>query len=461
MKIPATPPDFRTRLNGLWRTAIEEASRGQYESMSIIQNTKAVDEKGRYLHWEELRFRPAPKGLDTETYWALTRNARRNEAKPTPFRDKDGKPFVFVLTDFIARNLHEIDSETRGGVQFAGSTPKDQEAERFLVKSLIEEPFNSSLLEGAATTRDQAIRLIRENKRPKTTGERMVINNYRAIEFIKRQKDELLTVEIIHELHRLLTEGTLEDERKAGAFRTETDDINVVDDTTGEILHAPPPAKDMAQRIQYICDFANNSVPTSVFIHPILRAIILHFMLAYEHPYVDGNGRTARALFYWAVVKSGYWLLEYVSISRIINTAPVKYGMAFLHTETDGNDLTYFFHHQLDVVQKAIDELSEFIARKQEEVQELNEALNSKKLKGHLNHRQLAILHDAIRSPQSIYNIKDHKNIHGISYLTARSDLEGLAELKFLAKHKRGNKSLYKPVTGISKKIGTAANNKP
>ncbi len=461
MKIPATPPDFQQKFDALLVEAIEKSRAGDATLLSAFTNANIVDEKGRYLHWEELRFREPPEELDPLSHWAITRHARYVRAQPTLFFDKQKNPFVLVQTDHIARNLHEIDSETRGSVQFSGGPPKSQDAERFLVKSLIEEPFNSSLLEGAATTRDQAVRLIRENKAPTTAGERMVINNYNAIEFIKQQKDELLTIEIIHELQRILTQGTLDDEKKVGAFRSASNDINVVDETTGEILHAPPPAQDMAQRVQRICDFANDDAKDGPFIHPIIRAIILHFMLAYEHPYVDGNGRTARALFYWYVVKSGYWLLEYVSISRIINLAPAKYGMAFLYTETDGNDLTYFVHHQLNVLHQAVDELKEFINRKQVELQQLNKALNSKNLKGSLNHRQLALLLEAARFPRAIYTIDDHQNIHSVSYLTARSDLEGLNKLGFLTKRKRGNKSLYQPITGITKKIGTAAGKKP
>ncbi len=51
------------------------------------------------------------------------------------------------------------------------------------------------------------------------------------------------------------------------------------------------------------------------FIHPVIRAILLHFMLAYDHPFVDGTGRTARALFYWSMAHQGYWLMDFISIT--------------------------------------------------------------------------------------------------------------------------------------------------
>lgn len=52
----------------------------------------------------------------------------------------------------------------------------------------------------------------------------------------------------------------------------------------------------------------------------------LHFMLGYEHPFVDGNGRVARAMFDWAMLRNGYWLFEFISVSRIIRQAPAKYA---------------------------------------------------------------------------------------------------------------------------------------
>lgn len=453
MKIPSAPPEFvdtyTTLLNRLAKLDAE-VSMAAREAMVAIGPT---DVKNRYLHWDDFRFRSPHAPLTLAESWSLTKLSRKRIATPTPFADETGVPFTFVQTDHLSKCLHEIDSETRGGIQFSGVVPSEQDAKRYLIKSLIEEPFNSSVLEGAATTRDEAKRLIRQNTPPRTIGEKMVVNNYHAIEFIKSQRDELLTPAIICELHRIITEGTLDKPDKAGAFRSKDDDINVVDDTNNTILHTPPPAELLDNRIQTICDFANGQVAADKFVHPILRAMILHFMLAYDHPFVDGNGRTARALFYWSALKDGYWLLEYVSISRIINTAPAKYGMAFLYTETDENDLTYFLIHQIDVLTQAIDDLGKFIKNKQTEIAQLGTVLRSEQLRRDLNHRQLSLLNDAVHAPEMIYKISDYQKLHAISYLTARKDLERLASLDFLTKQKRGNTSFYRPAPRLAGKL--------
>ncbi len=88
----------------------------------------------------------------------------------------------------------------------------------YLIKSLIEEAISSSQLEGASTTRQIAKEMIRTGRTPKDHSEKMIFNNHKAMTFIREYKDETLTPSMIFELHKILTEGTLdkEDEGKTG-----------------------------------------------------------------------------------------------------------------------------------------------------------------------------------------------------------------------------------------------------
>lgn len=453
MKIPATPPDAENLYFALINRMLAGPETDRRVLARLLAASSPTGESGRYLHWEHFRFRPTPEGIDAPTAWALTRMARRTLEKRTPFKDTRGDTFTFTAVGHIQKALHEIDSDARGGVRFASEAPQESDARTFLVKSLVEEPFNSSLLEGAATTREEAKRLIQEKRRPVTLGERMVLNNYHAIEFIKARRKDPLTPDLVHELHRIITDQTLERPSRSGRFRDAGDDIKVVDDIDGAVLHQPPAASELPDRLKKLCAFANAADGDGDFVHPIVRAIILHFMLAYDHPYVDGNGRTARALFYWSVLKDGYWLLEYVSISRIINKAPIAYGKAFLETETDRADLTYFIHHQLAVVTAAIADLSDYIRRRQQSVRSLADEIDASVDRDRLNRRQIDLLNDAIRNPNTPYTIGEHESLNRISYLTARSDLERLAALGFLVKSKRGSRSIYRPAPRLRQKI--------
>lgn len=453
MRAPATPPPFRDIFGGMLGTAAMAGPAALTALASLAAAAQPTDEKGRYLHWDDFRFKPDEDGLGAAERWALVRRARETRRIDVPFTDKTGAAFFFVKTDGVERALHDIDSRTRGGVRFDGATPSESEAQAFLVTSLIEEPFSSSVFEGAVATRDQAKKIINENRAPKTHGERMVLNNHRAIEFIKSRTQEPLTPAAILEFHRRLTRQTLERASKEGVFRDPSDDIVVDDSPSGDILHTPPDASDLARRALMLCRFANSDASAGPFIHPVIRAIILHFMLAYDHPFVDGDGRTARALFYWSVLRNGYWLLEFISISKQIKEAPIRYGRAFLETESDEGDLTYFVHNQLEMILKAIDALEEFIREKKTEVAALERALSGDAYRKRFNHRQLALTNRAARAPGLRMTIEQHRVATGVSYLTARADLERLASAGLFVKRKRGAMSVYAPAKDIQQRL--------
>ncbi len=279
----------------------------------------------------------------------------------------------------------------------------------------------------------------------------MIFNNYRTMRHILEIKDRELTVDLICEIQSMVTDGTLNDQRGAGRFRR-ADETVVVGDDFGNVFHFPPPAEELSRRTSELCKFANGQTPSG-FIHPVLRSMILHFWLAYDHPFVDGNGRTARALFYWSMLRQGYSIFEYITISKIINGAPAKYGQAFLYSETDGNDLTYFLLYHADVIRRAIDELYRYIDRHTKELADVQKDLRGLSF---LNYRQIELINHALRHPGQIFTIESHRNSHDVVYETARSDLMDLARRKLLQKKKTGRKWLFTPSTDLTLKLRNA-----
>jgi len=348
-----------------------------------------------------------------------------------PLTDPGGAFFTFNLTDPLPECLHEVDSGARGTIGAREPNTNRATRDQYMIRSLIEESIASSQLEGATATRDIAKRMIREGREPRDRGERMILNNYRTMQEIVRLKDELLTKDLVFEVQRLVTDQTLDDPADSRRFRRSDEEI-VVGDDLGEVYHVPPPADQLDRRIEAMCAFANGETPDR-FVHPMIRSMILHFWLAYDHPFVDGNGRTARALFYWSMLHHGYWLFEFVSISRIILKAPTRYGRAFLETETDDNDLTYFLLYHADVARRAIIELHEYIDHRSRRVREVEAELRGRMT---LNHRQTDLIGHALRHPGQRYTFESQKNSHGTVYQTARNDLTELAELGLFTKEK-------------------------
>ena len=434
MKKPEIPPSVDDLLK---RLSLSPARLAEL----LFHAQAARGEQHEYFHWDELRRRPPPGGLSHEEWWLATKLRRRTAYQPVALCDKSGRPFrFFSLTESMQERLHRIDLGVGGRIDIPDQVMNPDTRDRYYVSSLIEEAITSSQIEGASTTRPVAKEMIRSGREPRDRSERMILNNYVTMRRIGELKQERLTPELLCELHRLVTERTLDNPSAAGRLRQPDEPIHVADQYD-ETLHTPPGAEELEGRLEAMCDFANQA-SEGPFIHPVLRAIILHFWLAYDHPFVDGNGRTARSLFYWSMLHHGYWLCEFISISQIIRKAPVKYTMAFLHTETDDNDLTYFIHYHLDVIDQAVKQLHAYIARKTRELRVLEQRLRAIEA---LNHRQRALIEHALRHPGQRYTIESHRRSHDVVYQTARADLLDLEARGLLVRNRIGKRFQFSP----------------
>ncbi len=414
--------------------------------MEILEKVSGPTDNGKYRHWETIRHMRPPEGLTHEEWWLGLKFYRGSSTKNMAFRDKAGKPFQYSLVDPVPENLHDIDLWGGGTVESTPEILNSENRDRYYVSSLMEEAITSSQLEGASTTKQVARDMLSTERAPRNRDEQMILNNFVTMKKIGEFKEAPLTKERVFEIHRLITQGTLDDSSAAGRFRNDMDGrICVQDRLTGEIQHQPPAPDTLDQRLQVLCDFANGT-GTQGFVHPVLRAIIVHFILAYDHPFVDGNGRTARALFYWTMLHHGYWLFEFITISPILKKSPGKYAKAFLYTETDENDLTYFILHQLTVINRAMNALQEYIARKNKQQKAVEQRLRGQVS---LNHRQTALLGHAIRHPFHRYTVKSHQTHHGVVHQTARTDLSDLEKRGLMRKTKSGKTYHFTPVENL------------
>lgn len=411
-------------------------------------------EAQRYLHWDETRHREPPAGLSHDEWWLSIKLARMAQARRLPLLDKSNRPFSYVLTEEAQRSLHLIDRDAGGQILLDAPVAGDEARERYLVSNLIEEAITSSQLEGASTTRRVAEDMLRQGRKPRDLSERMIFNNYQAMRHIRNLLDQKMTPETVLELHRIVSLGTLENPSDAGRLR-ESDDVHVVDRGDGKTLHVPPSAATLSERLNTLCLFANGTETDTPYVHPVIRAILLHFMLGYDHPFADGNGRTARALFYWAMARHGYWLMEYLSISNILRRAPAQYVRAYLHTETDDGDTTYFILHQLGVIEQAVGALHTYLVRKGAEERATLNLLRTPALRERFNHRQIALLTHALKHDDALYTIESHRKSHAVTYATARSDLLRLSGTGLLEMAKEGKRLVFLVPSDLQGKVRT------
>ena len=375
--------------------------------------------QNEYVYWSQLKYKA--KDTAPEQLWQAVKLYRRLNERTLQF----GKyQFSYVLTDYIQQALHTFDMHI-GGTLTSNMGIAEVDTHKFMVSSIIEESIASSQIEGANTTRKKAKEMIQKGTKPKSKSEQMIMNNYNTMQHIVQHKHEPLTPESLLYIHQLIAYKTLDLPEEEGAFRTHND-IYVVDFTNSEVVHTPPDAAEIPMLIAQLCAFFNTDSHT--FIHPLIKACILHFMIGFIHPFADGNGRTARAVFYWYMLKSGYWLTEYLSISRIIKETKKQYEKAFLYTEADDNDLSYFITYQLKAMEKAFEALKTYINRKQKEIFQASQFM---KIAG-VNDRMAQIIKIIYDNPERVLSIKEIENRFLISNHTARTDLKQLVDLGFL-----------------------------
>jgi len=434
MKIPEKAPDW-TKL--------------QPEDIALSKELSETIRKANedYLYWDRFKYL-APKERNPEQAWKILRLLREMNMKRIPLQNQDGNLFKYWLPDCALEYLHEIDQYAGGVILTESPSLYASEKKWYLMKSIVEEAIASSQIEGAVTTRKVAKEMFDSGRKPKDRSEQMISNNYLTISKIKTLTDQPLSKELLVGLQGSMTRNTLDDPGHSGRFRLKEDEPIRVYDHEGNILHDPPAPDKLEGLIDDLCGFSNEK--GKEFVHPVIKAIILHFWLAYAHPFNDGNGRTARALLYWYLLKNGYWLFEYISISRVIVKSRNQYYRSFLYSEMDEGDMTYFIIYHLRAISAAIKELKRYIERKQTE---LRYAARQWSSYPSLNYRQKDVLRKALEDKTLTFSLKSHMQRYNVVHQTARADFLELCKAGLFNRFKQGKVFYFVVAEDIESKL--------
>lgn len=451
MKTPVPPP---YRLDELRERVIASLANADDERHLFVLRALAggLDDP-EYRPWEYyFRAEPVPDGLMREEWWYAVRTARASTARPTPFIMTDGTRLTFNLPDRFLRLNEEITAQARGQVELPAEVATQGVRDRYLINSLYEEAITSSQMEGASTTRRDAKKMLREKKDPRTRSERMILNNFLALEFVRDHLGEELTPEFICGVHRIVTDGTLDEAEDAGRLQRQGEERIRIYGSEGDeqLLHVPPPAEELPERLQRLCDFANGvGGYASQYVPPLVRALVVHFMMGYDHYFVDGNGRTARVIAQWVMLREGFFLMDFVPVSRLLHKAPAQYARSFLEVEQDEGDLTYFLIWHAEVMCRAIRELHEYLARKSKEMGQMKHLLR----RTELNNRQIGVIEEALKDSAFTVTAAAHADRYRVTLQTAHVDLRGLEDGGYLMRVKRGRSFEWYPVPDLQRRV--------
>jgi Fic family protein len=407
-----------------------------------------------YLHWQELRHKDwIPKRFtsDKELFWTLLKIHRLIGSINTPIKDSNNHTFR-MNTGNYNKFLHVIDKEMGGNFMgIPGLSENDKR--QFITRNIIEESIASSQLEGANTSRAVAKKMLIEGRKPINHSEIMIVNNHRTMLKIEQElHKEKLSWKLICELHSMITDQTIEKD-KQGTLRETFDKngnklvIKPWDDRT--IAYIAPDKEFVEKELSRLIDFANDKEEPGIgFIHPLIKAIMLHFWIGLLHPFEDGNGRLARILFYWYMLRNEYWAFAYLSLSEKIKKSHKQYAEAYIYSEQDDCDLTYFIDYNINKLKLARTEFQSFIKKKVKE----NQAIISLTQQTYnFNERQIKLLQHLNQKMESRTNIVAHQKLYSIAKLTAINDLKHLVKEGLLIKKKQGRNIYYYPTEQISK----------
>lgn len=439
------------KINNLKQTNLFEKFKSGEELQQLMNDSEVqkiiFEVQEKYLPWEEFRLKDWAT-TEKEKIWGLVKLQRGFTNVKTIISDESGSGFVFNPRSHL-HFLHKIDLEL-GGSFMGVDNFNEGDKRQFIRRNLIEESIASSQLEGANTSRKAAKKMLEEGKKPKDKGEQMIVNNHETMKLIEEElKNKELSLDILKELHQKITFNTIEPEHQ-GVLRETLDQngnplvIKPWDDFT--IAYTTPAKEFVEKELEKLIAFANDK-NDSQFIHPLIKAIMLHFWIGLLHPFEDGNGRLARIIFYWYMLRNGYWAFSYLSISERILKSQKQYAMAFIYSEQDDNDLGYFIHYNISKLELARKHFEDYIKRTIAENRQISHRIK----KGYnFNHRQLHLLQCMVKNEQEYTSFSIHSNVNaGISRATAISDLRKLVEKGFLKKTRTGKNIYYYPTNEI------------
>ncbi|EJB3516123.1 Fic family protein, partial [Salmonella enterica subsp. enterica] len=396
------------------------------------------------LHWQDICNRTS-SGRKALARWTLIKIARSYHLAPVTGLDGVlGTGATFMSTAQIMKAVSLADRHCT----VAGLNEIQQNYHLHDTAFSIfadEESIASSQMEGAATTRAVAKKMLQEGRRPRTESESMIVANQRLMNLAWEKRFEDLSIDLLLEFHVAASKGIDDGKYQPGKIRR-TDDI-YVEGRDGEKVHQPPPASELNDILGRFMlwvnrDHAGAPVITRTeeprYMHPLIKACIIHFCMGFIHPFRDGNGRVARALCYWQLFRSGYEAFRYISVSRLLKEAPVKYGEAYLKSETDDMDLTYFIDYQCSIFERAISGIMDYARMSADKLRELDNWMFVTGLGHKVTGTCRLLLNSAICTPDRTFTIKELAEKAGISATAARNNLEEMVIAGIFIKRRGG-----------------------
>ncbi|MBU0640662.1 MAG: Fic family protein [Planctomycetes bacterium] len=427
--------------------ALVEGSREPFEVFRDERGRRLIQRaNARCWHWAQLRRRELPPNWRAEAAWAAAKLVRVAQAREFGLRSADGTPFSYWWPESALHHLLAIDTLASGEASHEDPLPR---AGRRHLRVFIDEALALSGPAGASITREEALEIVRGGRRVRTRAERLLRNTHGALLQVREWRERPLSPELIADLQRVLTAGTLDSTDDEGRIRGTADPVPVLVARDAEdALPAPAPGE-LVSRLAELCAFAN-STQAQQFHHPAVRALLLLFWLLHDRPFAVENERTARALCLWALLRDGYRVFEHVALARVFADWVQRQTWALHCIASDECDVTYFVVFGLRAMRRA---LREWQTRRSRRGVTDRAACQLRARLPWLKRRQAVLLHELCAAPTREISIGPYRADNGVSYGTAYYDLTQLAQRGLLRRMRRGKRWVFRSTDDLAEKL--------
>lgn len=405
------------------------------EQQELFQSILQINNS--YLNWEKVQHMTLkPASLSNAEIWEYAASLRNQGAIRKI--NIEGNSFHWSVSNDMEQVLREIDIHVAGGKGLLDVMVAKND-HRYIINALIDETMASAQLAGFSATKKMVKELLLKKKTTSSPTEQVLANLNKCLQKVKEWEPAEITIEKILELHQLLTKDTIR-LKAVGQFRTNNKyDVTAIDLAGG---YKGMDFKGIKKWMLWLVQFLNDS-KHPFYIHPVIKAGIAEYLINYIRPFRDGNGRLARLIAFWYLLKQGYWGMEYMSASNVVTKLKAQYLKSFVQAQ-QGNDIGYFIHFKTQAIKMAYRSLKDSLQRTNKE-KETNPFV---KIEG-MNIRQATALQWIKDEPEKIVTIRELRSGFGVSKETARTDLTALIEMGWL-KFYHLNKKTYAFVKGDS-----------
>ncbi len=226
-------------------------------------------------------------------------------------------------------------------------------------------------------------------------------------------KEDPVTEGLIRELHKILVEGVRGGQANPGNYRKIQN--YVVNSRTRDVIYTPPPPLDVPHLMKEFAEWINAAEDVS----PILVSGISQFQFVHIHPFIDGNGRTARLLATLILYKTGYDFKRLFIISEYYDKDRPSYYKAIQSVRESGMDMTAWLEYFVTGLRSQMEE----IQQKGEQIIKQDVTLQKIK-KIAVNLRQGKAIKHIIKNGKITVN--EYQSLASCIRRTAQRDLEEL-----------------------------------